>query len=252
MDIVGSKEKAVAIIDVPEEKIEDAVNEIKKRYKHVKSILLKLGGREGIYRIYSTKLIWGDSNTEVIHKEYGYLLKLDPLRVYFSPREAEERKRISKLIKPNERVLVMFSGVAPFAIAIAKAQPKVSEIVCVDINLTAVQYAEENVKLNKLEGKIKNYCWDVREATGLGKFDRILMPLPESAYQFLDVAYKVAKPKAIVHLYGISEKSDFSDLKEKIEETAKRFGFKIKILKKQKVSEYAPYKWKVRFDLMFI
>jgi tRNA (guanine37-N1)-methyltransferase len=252
MDIIGSKEKAVAVIDVPEEQAEAAVEEIRKRYKHVKSILLKIGGREGVYRICNTKLIWGSQDTEVIHKENKYLLKLDPLRVYFSPREATERQRIAKLVKPNERVLVMFSGVAPYAIAIAKAQKDVEEIVCVDINLVATQYATENVKLNKLDDKIKVYCWDVREASGLGKFDRIIMPLPETGYQYIDVAHRSAKEHAIIHLYGISETKDFSDFEKKLKDYAQRFGIKIKILRKSKVSEYAPHKVKVRFDFQFL
>lgn len=249
-DIIGSREKAVAVVEVPEEQINQAVEEIRKRHKNIKSILLKLSGREGVYRIYNTKLIWGEENTEVLHKEYGYVLKLDPKRVYFSPREGVERQKIAGMVKPGERVLVMFSGVGPYAIAIAKKQPGVAEIICVEINLKAVEYAQENAKLNKVDNKIKNYCWDVREACDLGRFDRIIMPLPESAVEFLDVASRCAKPGAIVHIYGISEeKTRFSDFEKRLQESARRADLKIKVIKKTAVSEYAPHKWKVRFDL---
>ena len=56
---------------------------------------------------------------------------------YFSPRLANERKRITSLVKPGETVVDMFAGVAPFSIMIAKyANPKI--IYAIDKNKDAI------------------------------------------------------------------------------------------------------------------
>ncbi|MBU5558050.1 MAG: class I SAM-dependent methyltransferase family protein [Candidatus Aenigmatarchaeota archaeon] len=250
-DIVGSREKAVAVVDMPEGSDEMAIaKEIMGRYKHVKSVIAKESGRQDPYRLYNFHIITGDQNTEVLHKEHGYILKLDPQKVYFSPREAEERARIAKKVKRGERVLVMFAGVGPYAIAIAKAQPK-ADIVCVEINPKAVEYADENVQLNKLVGRIKNYVGDVREVVPkIGKFNRIIMPLPESAHLFLDTAFAAAVKGAIIHLYGISEyQKGFPDLEALVKSAATNVGKKIRIIGRQKVLPFAPYRWKARIDI---
>lgn len=238
-DIIGNRKKAVAIID-KEEKAED----ILKKHKNVKSVLLKLTGRTGKYRTYKMKLVKGKRNTEVIHKEYGYSLKLDPKKVYFSPREAEERQRISKKVKSGERILIMFSGVSAFAIAIAKK--KNSDIICIEINKKAVEYADENTRINKLKGRIENINADIRKVyKKLGKFDRILMPLPESAYKYLDTAFFCSKKNTIIHLYGISDENNFKDLVEKVKKHKK----KIRILRKQKVLPFGVRMYKIRLDI---
>lgn len=248
-DIIGSKEKAVAIIESEDKKFAE---ELMKKHKNVKSVLKKLSGREGKYRLYRLKLIAGDENTEVIHKEHGIRLKLDPKKVYFSPREGTERQRIARVVKENENVLVMFSGVAPYAIAIAK---KVNcKITCIEINPEACKYALENVKMNKVDKKIKIICGDVREECKKlkTKFDRILMPFPERAYEFLKYAFTLSKKGTVIHLYGISsEKRLFEDLEEKVIKEAKKSNVEIEIVNRQKVLPYAPKKWKVRIDIKF-
>jgi tRNA (guanine37-N1)-methyltransferase len=250
-DIIGSKDKAVAVVEVSENADEAAIaKEVTSRYRHIKSVIAKESARIDPYRLYNFHLIAGEPDTEVIHKEHGYLIKLDPQKVYFSPRESEERGRIASKVKAKERVLVMFAGAGPYAIAIAKKQPK-AEIVCVEINPKAVEYANENVRLNKLESRIRNYTGDVRKlAPNIGKFDRIIMPLPESAYLFLDVAFAAAVKGATVHLYGISEhEKGFPDIVELAKSAAAHSKKKIKITGRQKVLPFAPYRWKTRIDI---
>ena len=72
-DIIGSREKAVALIE--KGGIKEA-NKIMKKHKNVKSVL-KRGERKGVFRLYPTKLIKGDKNTEVIHRENNVILKLE-------------------------------------------------------------------------------------------------------------------------------------------------------------------------------
>jgi len=246
LDIIGSREKAVAIISKGGKK---GAEEIMRKHKNVKSVLKKIGGRKGVERKYRLRLLSGSSNTEVLHKEYGMLFRLDPVKVYFSPREAEERQRIAEKAKSGERILIMFSGVAPYAVAISKK--KKCKITCVEINKSAVKYAEQNVKLNGVSDRIENICADIKKVyKKLGKFDRIVMPLPESAWKFLKYAFACSKKGTIIHLYGISEeKKLFKDIEEKINKKAKKSTVKYKIIEKRIVLPFAPRMWKVRIDI---
>jgi len=247
-DIIGNKEKAVALLGVNIKNPKKAAKEIMKRHKSVKSVLQKLGERKEIFRLYPCKLIAGKRNTEVIHKEHNYLIKIDPRKVYFSPREGTERQRIVEEVKSGERILVMFSGAAPYAIAIGKEHPE-NEIVCIEINLKAVEYAEKNIRLNNLMN-IENIAGDVMEIRNLGNFDRIIMPLVERAIDYLDDAVLHSKKGTIIHLYGLShQRKNFKDLEERVKEVAETYNFKYKIIGRQDVLPYAPRIRKVRLDL---
>ncbi len=243
-EVIGSKEKAVAIIGYGVKNPKSLAKKIMKTHKNIRSVLQKTGERTGVYRIHPCKLLLGDKNTEVIHKEHGYLIKIDPQKAYFSTKEATERQRITELVKSGERILIMFSGVAPYALAIKKKHPDV-KIDCIEINPYAVAYANKNVKLNKMRG-IKNYCADVRHIK-LDKFDRIIMPLPETALQFVDAAFNFAKGGATVHLYTFA--NDFESAVQEIEDECMMYNIKFKVIGKQKVLPYGPGIWKLRIDI---
>ncbi|MDK2383334.1 MAG: hypothetical protein QI199_00815, partial [Candidatus Korarchaeota archaeon] len=149
-DLIGSRETgAVAIVEVPEGMDpEEAAREVMSRHPHVKSVLLKAGAREGEFRVRPLKLLAGSEETEVIHKEHGYRIKLDPRRVYFSPRESTERQLVAESVRDGELVLVMFAGAGPYAIAIAKRRR--AQVVGIELNPIAVRYFQENVILNRV------------------------------------------------------------------------------------------------------
>ncbi|MCD6477917.1 MAG: class I SAM-dependent methyltransferase family protein [Candidatus Aenigmarchaeota archaeon] len=251
-DIVGSKEKSVAIIEIPEElhsKEKLIAEAITKVHKNVKSVLKQMSPREGELRLRKYEVIFGEKNTEVLHKESGCRFLLDPQKVYFSVREGSERLRIAKKVRNGEKVLIMFGGVAPFPIVIAR-KSNASIIYSVELNKKAHEYAVKNVHLNKVDnrvvpvlGSVRDVCPSLNE-----KFDRIIMPLPESAYKFLDLAFSYSKKGTIIHLYGISEEKNlFKDLEEKVKSAVN--GKKYEIIEKKKVLPYGPRKWKVRLDI---
>jgi tRNA (guanine37-N1)-methyltransferase len=255
-EIVGSREKAVAIVEIKlelrkkEKLIADAII---KMNKNIKSVLKKVSGREGKYRIKKYKLIAGSRNTEVVHREHRCLFKLDPRKVYFSSREGTERERISKLVKNDEKILVMFSGISPYSIVISK-KSKASKIYSIEINPAAHRYALENIKLNKvkhkvitLKGDVRKICLKLKE-----KFDRIVMPLPRTGYNYLELAVKCLKKNGIIHFYYYGDKSKLYDGGEKIiKEVSKKLKRKSRILNKKIVLPYGPNRFKVVFDVKF-
>lgn len=251
-DVIGSKEKAVAIVEIPEElesKEKMIAEGIMQSQKSVKSVLKKSSERKGELRLREYKLIAGEADTEVIHIEHGYLLKVDPQKVYFSPREASERQKIAEQVKPNETVMVMFSGIGPYCIAIARKQPEVKKIYGVELNDVAHGFGLENVRINKVAHKIVLIQGDVREACKkyFGKCDRVVMPLPIGAESFLDVAINCIKQEGgTIHFYSWGKEEDlFSKGLKLIEENCKKLNKKFEVLNKRKVLVYGPRKWKV-------
>lgn len=254
-NIIGSRSGAVAIIEIPPELehkkylIGEAIMSI---HKNVKIVLRKLSARKDIYRTRDYEVIAGSGSTEVIHKEYGCLFKLDPTKVYFSPRESTERMRIAKQVAPGEFIMLMFAGVCPYGIIIAKHQPLVKKIVAIEINPIAYEYMVENLKLNKVEDKIIPVLGDVRDKAKewYGMCDRVIMPLPKGAYMFLDEAFSCLKPEGgIINFYHWAHEDDlYSRAIELVKEKAREKGRKAKVLGKRIVSPYAPRIYKVAID----
>lgn len=256
-DLIGSKEKAVAIVEIPEELQKSKkyiAEEIMTKNKNVKSVIEKASARKGELRKRTYKLILGDKNTEVLHREFGYTLKVDPRKVYFSPRESTERQKIAEQAKPDETIMVMFGGISVLPIAIAKKHPNISKIYSVELNPDAHKYALENVRINKLSHKIVPIKGDVKIACKefYGKCDRVLMPLPLGAHKFLDIAAKCLKEEGgIIHFYSIGEEKDlFSRTLEAIDKELKRLKRTYMVINKRKVLAYAPRKWKICIDFM--
>lgn len=250
-DIVGSREGAVAIIEIPDElkKKEKTIGAaVLKVHKNVKSVLKKSSERKGDFRLRDYKLIAGSRNTEVLHRESGCALRLDPRKTYFSVREGTERERIAKEVKPGENILVMFGGVAPFSVIIAKK--KDVRVYSVEINPEAHRYACENVMINRVGDRVVPVLGDVREVcrTFGKKFDRVIMPLPESAWSFLDLALSCSSRGGVVYLYGFGGEES-KGLEKKAKATAKKSCKKIRILRKRKVLPYSPRTHKVCLEI---
>jgi tRNA (guanine37-N1)-methyltransferase len=250
-DVIGH----IAIIEIPpnlKDKKELVAQVIMSLNKHIKTVLEKVSERKGMFRVREYNFLAGEKNFETIHKEYGCIFKLDPTKVYFSPRELTERQRIASMVKEGETVMVMFAGIAPYAIQIAKKQPKVKEVIAIELNPDAVKYARENVILNKVEDKVKVIEGDVKEkcVEFYGKCDRVIMPLPLGGEEFLDVAVNCLKEKGFIHFYNWGKEPNIFENAEKIvKEKMEKINVKYEIVGKKKVLPYAPRKWKVCLDV---
>ncbi len=252
-DLIGSRETgAVAVVEVPENlSPSEVAKDLMKRHPHVKSVLQKVGAREGDFRIRPLTLIAGSEDTEVVHKEYGYKLKLDPKYVYFSPREATERQLIANQVKDGEFVLVMFAGVGPYAIAIAKA--KDVEIVGIELNPIATRYFQENVLLNKIGHKVFPIEGDVAFVTPAlyGLFDRVVMPLPKGAYLFIPHAIRALKKEGgIIHFYYWGDQDAFRRAERMFQAEAMKMGLAATSIGFRRVSSYSPRIYKIRVDFL--
>ncbi|MBI4895201.1 MAG: methyltransferase [Candidatus Aenigmarchaeota archaeon] len=255
-EIIGNKEKAIAVIEIP-----DSLKNRKKiisqaileKHKNIKSVLEKKSARKGVFRIRSYRILSGDKDTEVIHKESGCFFKLDPRKTYFSSREGTERLRLSENLKNNENVMVFFAGIGAFPIILKKVN-KTIHVSGIEINPKAVKYFEYNCKLNKVDSHI--FKGDVRKIVYKKKmekkYDRIVMPLPESSFEFLKEAFYCLKNGGTCSLYCFSKEEDLKDIFNRIRTEAGKDSKNIEILRTQKVLPYGPNIYKYRIDFKVI
>jgi tRNA (guanine37-N1)-methyltransferase len=216
--------------------------------QRIRTVALKTKSHSGKLRLPKIKILAGDKTKETIHKENGVLLKTHIEKCYFSVRSSNERLRIAKLVNDNESILVMFSGIAPFPLVIEKnANPK--EIYAIELNKKCHKYATENLKLNKskkvylIKGNVKKALPKLNKS-----FDRILMPHPSDSFSYLDLALKYISPKGTIHFYIFGQEKEISELKKKITSHSE----KIKIKNVIKAGYYAPYTYRLCFDLAII
>ncbi len=248
-EIIGD----VVIIDIPDEVIhlkDEIIKAILKKHKRVKTILRKVGEVNGVFRIAKYEIIYGNE-TETIVKEYGCRFFVDPTKVYYSVKLSGERERIARLVKEGERVLVMFAGVGPYAIVIAKLA-KPSEVIGIELNPKAAEYFRENVRLNKVENKVKVYEGDVRRLLPSieGKFDRVLMPSPHIAENFIFTLKNKIKKGGVIHYYTFAGKEEEDGiLPRKVAGLFKEHGLEVEVENVRACGNYAPYVYRYVLDL---
>jgi tRNA (guanine37-N1)-methyltransferase len=247
-DIIGD----VAVIEIPRElksREREIAKAIAEMHKHVKTVCLKGGEREGELRLRKLRCILG-KHTETVHREHGCRFRLDVKKVFFSPRESTERQRIASFVKKGETVLVMFSGVSPYAIIIAKKQD--CEVYAIELNEWGHKYALENVRLNCVAARVTPIRGDVKKAVRkfYGKCDRVVMPLPREGHRFLGDAMRCIKPSGgTVHFYYAGT---FEEAGKVIKDCANKLKRKVRILRKTKVLPYAPHVWKICIDFRVV
>lgn len=252
-DILGN----IAIVKFPKDfKLKDKkkfAEKILRENKSVKTVLEKQGKVKGRLRKIQTKHIVGEKTKEVLYRENNCVFRFNVDSTYFSPRLSNERKEVASKIKKNDKVLVMFSGVAPYPIVIAK-NSKAKKIFSVEINREANKYTKLNVELNKLKDKIELIQGDIKRVAKKlkEKFSVIVMPRPQLKDSFLREAFMLSKKNTRIYYYDFCKSDEINSIKEKIKLEAKKYGKKIKILKIKTAGEIAPYKFRIRIDFKVV
>jgi tRNA (guanine37-N1)-methyltransferase len=220
-----------------------------KYNKNVNTVLEKTEKFSGRLRILKTKWLAGIKTKKTTYKENGCIFKFDVDETYFSPRLSNERKlaaeevlKISKKIK-DPKILVMFAGIGPYPLAIAKKLKKEkikTEITLNELNKKANSYAKENIKINKLQDYIKLIPGDANSIPKKTKekFDIILMPRPNLKDTFLKTALKLSKKGTYIFYHGFGTKE------EVLEEIRKDTKNKISEIEIRKAGDIGVGKWR--------
>ena len=203
-DIIGK----IAVVRVPkslERQSQLIAQSIMNTHKEVKSVWRQSSSVSGDYRLRNLEFLLGEKTTQTYYKEHRCVYKTDLRKAYFSPRLSYERLRIAGLIQRGEIVLNMFAGVGCFSIAIAHhSEP--TKVYSIDINPFAIKYLQENIRLNRVEKKVVPIQGDAKtvvENRLQNVADRVIMPLPEIAYDYLDYAFLALKSEGgWIHYYA--------------------------------------------------
>lgn len=252
IDFVGD----IAIVEIPPElssykkQIGEALLNV---HKQTSTVLAKSGAVEGVYRLRDFEVIAGAKKTVTVYREYGCVYHVDVAKAYFSPRLSTEHNRVASTVKEGETVVDLFAGVGPFAIPIAKKHNNV-RVYAIDMNPNAVALLKRNVAVNRAEKQVVPILGDARQVVKeqlSGKADHVIMNLPETALEFVDVACEAIKPKGgILYYYGFEKDSDpLEAAKVRLIEAVNRSNRQVKtILLAKTVREVAPYSWQVVVD----
>jgi len=196
----------IAIVEIPKELVKkDKVicKAILDMNKSVSTVLRKHGHVGGIYRTRQTKFVLGKRTKIATFRENGCVFSFNVDDTFFSSGMGSERKRIASLVKKNEDVLVLFSGVAPCNCVISK-NSEAKSVYGIDINKKAHEFGLEHVRLNKLDN-VFLYEGDFRKVLPRlkKKFDRIVMIHPGLRLSLVSVPFtlKYLKKGGFLHVY---------------------------------------------------
>lgn len=285
-EVVGD----IVIIELNEgtEEYEKVIGEAFLKFNsNIKVVLKKVGTHGGEFRTQDMDFVAGEKRKETNYLENGIRMKLNVESVYFSARLSTERAELVSQLKPNQRVLVMFSGCGPYSFNALKKEPNLAQLDSIELNPEGHKYALENLELNKnllkksdefkqivsdlktegqyvndkeilrklIDKKIHFYNGDVKTICDgwVGDnnhlYDVIYMPLPKDAQLFLDSALKVSNKGCIVHMYDFLQDTEFPMKSEDaVKEAAKKLGKKVEIISTRKVGQYSPRKFRVCCD----
>ncbi|XP_076639767.1 tRNA (guanine(37)-N(1))-methyltransferase isoform X1 [Colletes latitarsis] len=188
---------------------------------NARTVVNKTNTIDTTFRQFTMEILAGDKNTVTVAKENGCTYEFDFSQVYWNPRLSTEHLNLIKLMKHNDILYDVFAGVGPFAIPAAR---KGMKVFANDLNPASYKWLQKNAVTNKVKTNLKFFNMDGREfIKSIIKADilnrrinnkdgseHIVMNLPNSAIEFLDVFFEcfnedevktVCCQPPIVHLY---------------------------------------------------
>jgi tRNA (guanine37-N1)-methyltransferase len=240
----------IAVIDASPSVAKEVAAAILRTNPSIRTVLRKAGAVKGRYRTRKFRYVTGERNYVADYRENNCVFRFDVRTAFFSTRLAYERKRIAGLVKGGENVVVMFSGVGPFAIEIAKAR-STCRVVAIELNKEAHLAAVENKRLNRADN-VTLVQGDVRRLAPKykGFADRIVMPLPKDASKFLGEAMLVAKDRCVVHYYTFCRSDKEEETLGKIRKYIESRGRAFRLLRKRTVRPYSPTEIEIVVDFL--
>lgn len=131
------------------------------KLKGVTCVINKSETIDNTYRNFKMEVIAGDDNTKVKVKENGCLYEFDFSLVFWNPRLCTEHERLVEKLPPECVLYDVFAGVGPFAIPAARKRK--CDVLANDLNPHSYTWLKHNVKLNKVDDRVKVFNMDGRE-----------------------------------------------------------------------------------------
>ena len=208
-DIIGD----IAVLSLPPGLACDGriiASAVMEQYHGVRTVLNKISQITGDHRTARYDLLAGTS-TIAHYREYGFSYEMDIKSVFFTPRLASERNRVTGLVREGEDLLVPFCGAGPFAIP---AAAKGARVLCVEKNPEACRWLTRNIRLNHVEPRVTLVNGDAFDPGSYParKFDRAIVPTPYGMDSILDLITPKVRPGGMIHLYTFRKKHQIQPL----------------------------------------
>lgn len=210
--------------------------------KNIRMVLNKTSKLEGDMRLASFEVLAGSGNSVTLHREFGFIFRLDVTRVFFNSRLGYERMRVARQVQSGERVLVPFAGVGPFVVPMAA---RGATVLAVEKNRDACMWLAENALLNRVDGRTEIINADVFQILQILKmdFDRAVVPTPYGMDSILEAVSSRVKKGGMVHFYTFKKRQQIAGLVQ----SYKDMGFKVEAFRK--CGNVAPGVSRWAFDL---
>ncbi|MFB6226054.1 MAG: class I SAM-dependent methyltransferase family protein [Candidatus Paceibacteria bacterium] len=247
-EVIGN----IAMINqLPDDMSEEEAVEGILEHQNIETVLLKKEPLEGEFRVGSYRALYGEE-TETTHREFDCRFRVDPTEVYFSERFGTERKRVADQVEKGEKVLVIGAGVGPFPVLIAK-HSSAGKVIAVEKNPVAVEYLRENIQMNSEEEveAVEADGKEFLESSG-EKFDRIIIPIPEFAEEFLEVAMENLADNGVIHYYRFMENGNWEAIESEIEDAASDAGREFEIRDRVNCGDRGPGVERVCLDIKLV
>lgn len=242
-DLLGN----IAVIDADRETARKIGKIIIDTHKNVETVLRKASAIRGKYRLRKYDLVLGRRNFVARYNENNCSFVFDVRKTFFSPRLAYERKRVVQACRDGEKVVVMFAGVGPFAIEIAKER-KMARVLAIELNRDSYRYMVENIRINKVPNVVPLLGdADKRMRKYRGFASRIIMPLPADSYNFLGSAFYMASKKCSFHYYAFVD-DDGEEEVERLRTFSKLHKRRFRLIGKRIVRPYSAKTSEMVFD----
>jgi tRNA (guanine37-N1)-methyltransferase len=249
----------IVIVKIPDElagKKKVIAEAILANVKTAKAVFAQASAVRGDFRVRDLEHLAGENRTVTEYKEHACRFKVDVARAYFSPRLSTERQRIADLTNDNDVVVNMFAGVGTYSVVIAK-KVRTAKVYSIDSNSVANDLCIENARLNKVSDRIVPICGDatkVIEEQLAGVADRVLMPLPERAKEFVEPAVAALKARGTVHYFAHVKADGKKGSKEAGEKDASEAFAKYdcEVLKVTTVREVGPRIYQIVADVQVV
>lgn len=157
----------------------------------LRTVVNKTGVIHETFRTFPMEVLAGSGDTDVEVRHCGAIFRFDFAKVYWNSRLAFEHDLlVTKVIPPGSVVADMMCGVGPFAIPLALA-PRLCTVHANDLNPASYAALVENVRRNRVGGRVTTYNLDgrafiARMVASRVPFAHVVMNLPADAIEFCD------------------------------------------------------------------
>lgn len=196
LEITSSFEQVghIAHLNIPDEVIKYKyliAQVILDKNPKLRTVVNKMGMIDSVFREFKMELLCGEDDFDVTVKENGITFTFNYREVYWNSRLGTEHTRLLQYFKKEEIICDMMAGVGPFAVPAAK---KIGcKVLSNDLNPKSYEYMKANAKINKVTDNMECFNMDGREFIKYLvnerkiEFHHVIMNLPASAIEFLDV-----------------------------------------------------------------